>query len=148
VNAANPSPEQAQAALAEAAARAAGVRRADRPLRNLLFAVAGTWLAAAAVISLFPRGGSLVADVSIAAIMLAGIGGIVFIGTRVKALSRWALGWFAVSIIGFCVWSGLVDGVSLWSGFWASRQGSHFLITVSVDVIPLVIAGWLVGRRR
>lgn len=144
-----PTPEQAQAALAEAAARAAGVRRSDRQLGSLLYAVAAMWVAAAAVFSLFPRGGLPVSGIALLAILATGVAAMVFIGVRIKAFSRWGLVWFVVSIGVFSVWAAVVDGVSMFSGFWSRGQsGSHLLISVAIDAIPLVIAGWLVGRRR
>ncbi|MGH7763684.1 MAG: hypothetical protein ACREOM_04620 [Candidatus Dormibacteraceae bacterium] len=52
-------------------------------------------------------------------------------------------------MVAFVIWTGVVDAVSVLTGFWArSQSGGHFLISVAIDVIPLVIAGWLVGRRR
>jgi hypothetical protein len=71
----SPTPQEAQAALAEAADRAEQVRRSDDPFRYMLLGMAGLYVAIGVLVGLVPHGGSAVAGIGATVILAAGVVG-------------------------------------------------------------------------
>ena len=145
-----PTPREAQAALAEASSLAARVRRSDHQLGWMLAGVAAVWLAAAGVISTSPtlRRGGPIAGIAILAIVIVGVGAIVFVGVRIRAYSRPGILLYLGGIAAFNIWNAAVTGVSINTLWWAPPQPSyHFGLSALVGVIPLLVAAWLILRR-
>jgi cell division protein FtsW (lipid II flippase) len=144
-----PTPQEAQAALAEASTQAARVRRADQQFRWFLLGIAAAYVGGSAIISTSPRpGGSAVAWTALLVFLTGFVIAFIALGLRIRAYSRKGfisfLGAFAV----FMIWDTIVNGVSLGSRFWSPLEPSyHLVISESVGVIPLIIAAWLIGRR-
>jgi hypothetical protein len=81
-------------------------------------------------------------------IFLAGLAGTVYVMWRIRAWSRMGIVWLLGSVAVFLLWNGAVIWVSIATGWWGPHQpGIHFGGSVVVAVIPLLVAGWLVGRR-
>jgi hypothetical protein len=141
--------EEARAALEEAGMRAAQVHRNDRQLGWMLLVVLAVFLGAGAVISLSPHHGSTYAGVAVVVMLVAAIVAAVVIGLRIRAYSKGGIIWYFSAIIAFNLWNAAVTSVSILTRFWASDQPSyHFGISVAVGVIPLLIGGMVLGRRR
>jgi hypothetical protein len=142
-------PQQARAALAEAARQATRVRSADAQYRPILLGLAATYLAAGVLVGMFPRGGSIVAGVGLLLILVAGLIGGVGLLWRIRIYSRWGPVRFAWSCAAFTIWNAAVVGVSSATGWWGPHQpGVHFTVSAAVAALPLLLAAWLVGRRR
>jgi hypothetical protein len=145
-----PTPQEAQAALAEANSQAVRVRRADRQLAWMLMAVATIYLAVGAVVSTLPdprRGGPVVGP-AILAIFVVGLVGLIVVGLRIRACSRAAILLYFGGITVFNIWNAVVTGVSTLTHWWAPAQPSyHFGLVAAIAVIPLLIAAWLIWRR-
>jgi hypothetical protein len=144
----SPTPQDARAALDEANSRAATVRRADSQLRLILWILAALYLATGALLSGNPRQGSVLIGDALIVIFLAGLAGTVYVMWRIRAWSRMGIVWLLGSVAVFLLWNGAVIWVSIATGWWGPHQpGIHFGGSVVVAVIPLLVAGWLVGRR-
>jgi hypothetical protein len=144
----SPTPQDARAALDEANSRAATVRRADSQLRLILWILATLYLATGALLSGNPRQGSVLIRDALIVIFLAGLAGTVYVMWRIRAWSRMGIVWLLGSVAVFLLWNGAVIWVSIATGWWGPHQpGIHFGGSVVVAVIPLLVAGWLVGRR-
>ena len=140
--------QDARAALDEANSRAATVRRADSQLRLILWILATLYLATGALLSGNPRQGSVLIRDALIVIFLAGLAGTVYVMWRIRAWSRMGIVWLLGSVAVFLLWNGAVIWVSIATGWWGPHQpGIHFGGSVVVAVIPLLVAGWLVGRR-
>jgi hypothetical protein len=134
--------------LDEANSRAATVRRADSQLRLILWILAALYLATGALLSGNPRQGSVLIGDALIVIFLAGLAGTVYVMWRIRAWSRMGIVWLLGSVAVFLLWNGAVIWVSIATGWWGPHQpGIHFGGSVVVAVIPLLVAGWLVGRR-
>jgi hypothetical protein len=134
--------------LDEANSRAATVRRADSQLRLILWILATLYLATGALLSGNPRQGSVLIGDALIVIFLAGLAGTVYVMWRIRAWSRMGIVWLLGSVAVFLLWNGAVIWVSIATGWWGPHQpGIHFGGSVVVAVIPLLVAGWLVGRR-
>jgi hypothetical protein len=134
--------------LDEANSRAATVRRADSQLRLILWILATLYLATGALLSGNPRQGSVLIRDALIVIFLAGLAGTVYVMWRIRAWSRMGIVWLLGSVAVFLLWNGAVIWVSIATGWWGPHQpGIHFGGSVVVAVIPLLVAGWLVGRR-
>jgi hypothetical protein len=144
----SPTPQEARAALDEANSRAATVRRADSRLRLILWILAALYLATGALLSGNPRQGSVLIGDALIVIFLGGLAGTVYVMWRIRAWSRMGIVWLLGSVAVFLLWNGAVIWVSIATGWWGPDQpGIHFGGSVVVAVIPLLVAGWLVGRR-
>jgi len=144
----SPTPQDARAALDEANSRAATVRRADSQLRLILWILAALYLATGALLSSNPRQGSVLIGDALIVIFLGGLAGTVYVMWRIRAWSRMGIVWLLGSVAVFLLWNGAVIWVSIATGWWGPHQpGIHFGGSVVVAVIPLLVAGWLVGRR-
>jgi hypothetical protein len=140
--------EQARAALDEAGARAAQVRRSDLQLSWILLAIAAAYVGVGVVLSVSPHHGSTVAGVAVLAMLAAAIGGSVVIWLRIRAYSRGGLIWYFATMIAFNLWNAAAASVSIGTRFWASSQPSyHFGITVAVAIIPLLVGAIALARR-
>jgi hypothetical protein len=143
-----PTPEEARAALAEAAGRAVGVRRSDGQFRLTLLALAATYLAIAVVAGLHPRGGPL-AGPPILAIYAVGVALVVVLFRRVRAYTKKGVLRFSLYGFGFTIWNSAVIGLSLASGWLGPNQpGWHFTVSAAVASIPFFVAAWLLAPRR
>jgi len=140
----SPTPQDARASLDEANRKAATVRRADIQFRPILLGVAAIYLAAAALISLFPRGGGPF----VLFIFVGGSAGTLCLAWRISAYSRMGVVWLAVSVAAFNLWNAAVLVVSMATG-WLAPHGPtyHFGVSAVVGVLPLVVAAWIFGRR-
>jgi hypothetical protein len=79
------------------------------------------------------------------AVLVGGIGRM----WRMRAFSRTGPRNFALAAAAFTWWNAAVVGVSVASGWWAPRQLSfHFTVSAAVAAIPLLVAAFLIGRRR
>jgi len=144
----SPTPQDARAALDEANSRAATVRRADSQLRLILWILAALYLATGALLSSNPRQGSVLIGDALIIIFLGGLAGTVYVMWRIRAWSRMGIVWLLGSVAVFLLWNGAVIWVSIATGWWGPHQpGIHFGGSVVVADIPLLLAGWLVGRR-
>ena len=144
-----PTPQEAQAAVAEADSQAARVRRADQQFRWFLLGIAAAYVGGSAIISTSPRpGGSAVAWIALLVFLIGLIVAFVVLGLRMRAYSRTGFLSFLGAIGVFWVWDTIVNGVSLTSGWWSPLEPSyHIVISEAVGVIPLIVAAWLIGRR-
>lgn len=143
-----PTPQAAQADLAEADARARKIRRSDSQFRFVLVALAATYLALGIVVGLRPRGGPY-AGPAVLAIFVCGIAAMVVIFRRVRAYSKAGVLRFSLACSAFTVWNALVLGGSFVTGWLGPHQpGGHFTVMTAVASMPLVVAAWLLGRRR
>ncbi len=141
----SPTPQEARAALAEAAARSALVRRADRPLRLILLVVAATYLAIGGVMVLPWAHGGIAALLILGAGLAAAIG----LSISVRAYSRIGMRTLLAAFAGFFVWNGAVVGASVLFGWWAKGSPMwHFTVTSVVAVLPLLAIAALVGRSH
>jgi hypothetical protein len=142
-------PEEARAALVTAGNQALGVRRTDKQYRPILLGIAAMYLGCALLVSLFPHGGSRFAGIALVVIFLGGLAGTLLLLLRIRAYSRRGILWFSWSAFGFTFWNAAVVGVSSASGWWGPHQpGIHFFGSAIIGVLPLLVAGWLVGRWR
>jgi len=146
VNDVTPTPQQAQAALAEAATRSALVRKADKPLLLIPLVIAATYIAVGAVFALPPFAYKGLVTLLILGAGLAG--GLGLLAT-VRAYSRRSrLLKLAVGIV-FPLWNGAVTGASVVLGWWAPGSPVwHFTVSAVVAVLPLLAITALVGRSR
>ncbi len=145
----SPTPQEAQAALAEASAKAARVRRADRRFRWILLSIAAIYLVVAAVMSASPwRRGGTSPGLAVSVIVIVGLVGTILLITTIRAYSRAGVVWFTFAAAAFTWWNAIVSFVSIATGWWGPQQPSyHFGVSALVGVIPLVVAAWLIGRR-
>lgn len=149
MNEAQPTREDAVAALAEVGIRASQVRQADSQLRWMLMALLAAYLGVAVLMSLSPHRGSTFAAVGIIAMLVAAVAFAVIVGVRIRAYSRVGIRLYFGTIIAFNLWNALVTSVSIGTRFWAPGQPSYrFGISVLAGVVPLVIGVWLLSRRR
>ena len=144
----SPTPQEAQAALAEASSKAAQVRRADREFSWFLLIVAALYVAVGAIFSVAGRRGSPLALVMLALVVIGFVVGVVWIFMRLRAYSRGGFLFYMFAIAGFNVWNAIVVGVSIGTRYWASTQPTyHLAVSVSIGVIPLILAAILIRRR-
>jgi hypothetical protein len=144
-----PTAQEAKNALADASDKATAVSRTDKQFRPILLVLAGMDLGAAALIGLFPQGGSLFAVVVFITVLAAGLIGSLLLLLRIRVYGRRGIRMFTVSIAAFTWWNAAVVGVSSASGWWGPHQpGTHFSVSAIIAAIPLLIAAWLVGRWR
>ena len=144
-----PSPREAQAALDAAASQAGRVRRSDRQFATILLWIAAMYLAVGVVVGFFPRGGSPIADFSLAVIGVGGFAGMLALFWRIRAYSRAGTIRFIWAMALFTIWNALAVGVSQGSAWWfRSAPGYRFTVTAAVACLPLLIAAWLVGRKQ
>ncbi len=145
-----PTPQEAQVALAQAAGHAAAIRRTDRQLGTILLGLAAAYVALGIVIGLSPaKGGSAFALAAFLVFMVCAAVGFVALFWRIRAYSRTGIRWFTVACAAFTFWNGLVAGVSSATHWWAADQpAGHFTVSAIVAAIPLVVAAWLLTRKR
>ena len=144
-----PTADEARTALAEAGNQATGLRRTDKQFGRILLVLAGMYLAAAAIMALFPHGGSRLAGIALIVVFVGGLAGCLFAFLRMRAFSRMGPLSFTWAVAGFTWWNTAVIGVSVVSGWWGPHQpATHFSVSALVAVIPLIAASWLIGRRR
>ena len=94
------------------------------------------------------RRGGPIAGIAILAIVIVGVGAIVFVGVRIRAYSRPGILLYFGGIAAFNIWNAAVTGVSINTLWWAPPQPSyHFGLSALVGVIPLLVAAWLILRR-
>jgi hypothetical protein len=142
-------PLKAQAALAEAARQATRARSADAHYRPILLGLAAMCVAAGVLVGLFPQGGSRFAGIAIIVILLGGLAGTLALLWRIPIYSRWGPVRFAWSCAAFTIWNAAVVGMSIATGWWGPHQpGIHFTVSAAVDATPLLLAAWLIGKRR
>lgn len=142
-------PQEAQAALAEAARQATVVRSADAQYRPILLGLAAMCLALGVLVGMFPRGGSRFAGIAVLVVLFGGLVGTLFLLWRIPIYSRWGPVRFAWACAAFTIWNAAVVGLSIATGWWGTHQpGFHFTISAAVDATPLLLAAWLLGRRR
>ena len=140
---------KAQAALTEAARQATRARSADAQYRPILLGLAAMCVAAGVLLGLFPRGGSRFAGVALIIILVGGLAGTVALLVRMRIFSRWGPVRFAWSCAAFTIWNVAVVGVSIATGWWGPHQpGIHLTVSYAVDATPLLLAAWLIGKRR
>lgn len=143
-----PTAQEARAALGVASSQAALVRQADREFRWILLVLAVFYLAAAGVVSVAGRRGGPFAAFALLFIVVASLGAIIWLGLRLRAYSTAGVLWYVWAIAAFSIWNGLVVGWSIASGFWSTTQPTYHLgISVTICVIPLIVAAYLIGRR-
>ena len=143
-----PTPEEARSALAEAESRAAGVRRSDSQLRFILLAVAAMYVAIGVIVGRYPHGGHF-AGPAVLTIFAAAVAATAVLGWRIRAYSKPGMLRFTLYLSAFTIWNSVVVAVSLAGGWIAPHQpGWHFTITAAVASISLVVAAWLLARRR
>ena len=117
-------------------------------MRLILWILAALYLATGALLSSNPRQGSVLIGDALIVIFLGGLAGTVYVMWRIRAWSRMGIVWLLGSVAVFLLWNGAVIWVSIATGWWGPHQpGIHFGGSVVVAVIPLLVAGWLVGRR-
>ena len=146
---AQPTRQDAAAALAEVGIRAQQVRQADSHLRWMLLALLAAYLVVAVLMSLSPHHGSTFVAVGIMATLVAAVAFAVVVGVRIRAYSRDGIRLYFGTIIAFNLWNAIVTSASIATRFWGTDQPSyHFGISEAVGVVPLVIGAWLLGRRR
>jgi hypothetical protein len=143
-----PTRQQALEALTEAENAAARIRGADRQFGAILLAIAAAYLAIGVLVGLAPAAPG-VGLVAILLILLGALGGGLILLWRIRAYSRTGVLRFTVSCAAFTFWNAIVAGVSSASHWWAPHQPpSHFTVSAMVAAIPLVVAAWLVSRKR
>jgi hypothetical protein len=143
-----PTQREAQAALTEADRAAARVRRTDKQFGAILLGIAAAYAAIGVLVGLAPAfpGFGLVAIVVILVSTL--VGGVILL-LRIRVYSRTGILQFTVSCAAFSFWNAMVVGVSSATRWWAPDQPtSHFTVSAVVAATPLVIAAWLVSRKR
>ena len=116
----------------------------------MLLGIAAIYLAVGALISTLPdpRRGGPVVGFAILALVIVGTAGFIVVGLRIRAYSRAAILLYFGGVIAFNLWNTVVVGVSILTRWWApSQPGYHFGLSVSVGVIPLLVAAWLIWRR-
>lgn len=148
-----PTRQEAREALAEAADRAARIRRADTHLRAILLVLAAMYVAVGVLVGLVEQGGSpsLRTGLAAAALVLqwAGLAGSLAIAWRIRALSRHGWARFCLAAVAFSIWNPAMLVASIASGWWGPDQpGLHFTTSFVVVALPLLLGAWLVGRRR
>lgn len=144
-----PNPQEARAALAEAADRAGRVRKADRLFGRILLIVAAMYLGAGIVLGLSDLGGRTLAGRGVVLILVGGLAVTLVLIWRIRAYSRSGPLRFALSCGAFGIWNAAVVGVSMATGWWGFHQPlAHFTVSAVVAATPLVVAAWLIGRRR
>ena len=142
---AQPTREDAQAALTEAAIRTSQVRRADRQLGWLLVVLVAMDLGIAGLMSVAFH----VAGPAVLAVYLVAIALVAVVLVRIRVYSRAGLLLFSVSAAAFTLWNGLVSGVSVAARWWGSAQpGYHFGVSAVIGVLPLLVGIWLLFRQR
>jgi hypothetical protein len=140
-----PTPQQARAALAEAATRSAQVRKADKPLLLIPLVIAATYLAIGAVFALPWAHSGLI----VLLILGAGIAGAIGLGARIRAHSRIGRRRFRMAVGVFSLWNGAVAGASAMLGWWAPGSPPwHFTVSTGVAVLPLLAATVLARWSR
>lgn len=142
-----PTPEEARSALTEAAGATARIRRTDAQFGPILLGLAAAYLSIGALVGFVPRNFSQL--VAILVILIGAIGGGLILLLRIRAFSRTGILRFTVSCAAFTFWNAIVAGVSSATHWWApSQPASHFTVSAVVASIPLVVATWLVTRKR
>lgn len=139
-----PTPQQAQASLAEAATWSGWARKADKPLSLILLVLAAMYLAVGAVvaISFAYRGPAIIL------ILGAGIASIAVLFARIRAYSRMGNRRFLVALGVFSLWNATVVGASVVLGWYAPGSSPwHFTVSAAVASLPLLAAAVLIGRR-
>lgn len=147
---ATPTPQEARVALAAAAGQAAAIRRTDRQLGTILLGLAAAYVALGIVVGLSPaEGGSAFTLVAFLVFTLCAGVGFVALFWRIRAYSRTGIRWFTVACAAFTFWNALVAGVSSATHWWVADQpAGHFTVSAMVAAIPLVVAAWLLTRKR
>jgi len=146
---AEPTRQDAVAALAEVGIRAQQVRQADSHLRWMLLALLAAYLGVAVLMSLPRYRGSTFAAAGIIAMLVLAVAFAIVVGVRIRAYSRAGIRLYFGTIIAFNLWNAVVTSASIATRFWAMGQPSyHFGISEAVGVVPLVVGVWLLSRRR
>ena len=144
-----PTPGQARAALAEVKSRSAEVDRSGSQYRFILLALAAANVGLGVVVGFYPRGGSVLVPIAFLTLFGSALFVTVAVFVRVRAYSKASRIKFAVSATAFTFWNAAVAGVSSSSGWWGPQQpGTHFTVSAAVASIPLLVAAFLLGRRR
>ena len=145
---ATPTPQQARTALTEAATAAARIRRTDTQFGTILLGIAAAYVAIGALVGLAPAEARF-ALFAILVILPGALGGGLILLLRIRAYSRTGILRFSLACAAFTLWNAIVAGVSSASHWWALHQpASHFTVSALVAASPLVVAAWLVSRKR
>lgn len=143
-----PTQREAQAALVEADLAAARIRRTDRQFGWILLGLAAAYVAIGVCVGLAPSVPGLAAVAVLLILVGALVGGVILL-LRIRAYSRTGILQFTVSCAAFSFWNATVVGLSSVTHWWAANQPtSHFTVSALVAAVPLVVAAWLVSRRR
>jgi hypothetical protein len=139
-----PTPQEAQAGLAEASNQTARVRRADHQLRWVVIAFAAAYLAQESTFNWWRSNTGL-----LGLVVVGGSGCVVLIwlALRIRAYSRFAIGVASTTLVVFFVWNLAVRGVAFATGLAGPQQPVQATVTDAIGVIPLIVGAWLIGRR-
>jgi CDP-diglyceride synthetase len=145
-----PSPDEARAALDEAARHAERLRTEDQRLRLVLVVIAVAYVTAGFLLGI-PRLERPAVNPGLT--LLGVIGGCIVVCVvllrGMRAASKRGTTRYFSSIAAFGVWNVTVLTVSIASGWWRSgAPGYHFTVTTVVASVPLVVAAALMGSRR
>src|SRR3989442_15983577 len=105
---AQPTRQDAAAALAEVGIRAQQVRQADSHLRWMLLALLAAYLGVAGLISLSPHHGSTFAPVGIMAAVVAAVAFSVGVGVRNRDYNRAGIRLYFGTMMAFNPWNAIV----------------------------------------
>ncbi|HEY8814743.1 MAG TPA: hypothetical protein VIP57_06520 [Candidatus Dormibacteraeota bacterium] len=139
-----PTQLDARAAVAEADAQAAKVRRADRRLGWVLSAFAVVWVTEVSVGSLWHSPSSLIASLGIVAV---GCALIIWLGVGIRAYSRTGIGWMAAAVVAFFVAHYAATVGAFVFGWWGPQHPLQPAINAAVSVIPLFVGAVVLWRR-
>ena len=141
-----PTRGEARQAVTEAAAQASGVARTDLSLSRILLAMGLGDLVIGVLVAFAPSRGIGLAVLLILGALL--VGGLVLLW-RMRAFSHSGPRDFALAAAAFTWWNAAVAGASQVSGWWAPSQPTyHFTVSTVVAAVPLLVAAYLIGRRR
>lgn len=141
-----PTREEARQAVSEAATQASRVTRTDISLSRVLLVMGLADLAVGGLVAFAPDRGIGLAVVLILSALL--VGGLAVLW-RMQAFSRSGPRDFALGAAAFTWWNAAVAGVSVVSGWWAPGQPTyHFTVSTIAAAVPLLVAAYLIGRRR
>jgi hypothetical protein len=156
MNVEQPTPDQARAAIAEAAAAQQPVRSSDRIFAPRLLALAAATVGLTALISVFTV---LPAWMGPIEGILAGVGltgAVVLVVTtqmRQHAYTRRGNRLFVAILLVWMLWGEVVLQGSFHSDWLAHSlppvvRSFHFVVTSVIAVVPLLVGALLFGRRR
>ena len=151
-----PTPGQARAAIAEAAAARAPLRTSDRLFAQRLLAFAAATVGLAAVLAVFgslPSWLGLVGGV----VVIGGFAGavimVVWVQMRQHAYTRVGNRLFLAVLLLWVFWGQAVLQFSFHSA-WMDHalpqfiRGLHFVLSAGIGVVPLLVGALLFGWRR